>query len=236
MPDAKSLPNSLLANLSDTAWESMRSVFREVPLRHGDSLMRANETFKVIYFPVAGVVSTVALFEDGRTAEMATVGREGFVGIGAVIGSETAIGNQVVQVAGGALAVDYDNFRLFQRTVPAFQRVLLDYAQSFTMQVLQSVACNALHSLEERAARWLLMCDDRAGDGGFVLTQQFLAEMLGASRPRVSTLARTFQSAGLIRYQRGTITIIDRAGLEKTSCDCYAAIRAAYESRNIRLQ
>src|SRR5690349_1355194 len=127
LPSAKSLPNCLLASLSDTAWGSMRSAFREVPLRHGDSLARVNETFKVIYFPVAGVVSTVALFEDGRTAEMATVGREGVVGIGAVIGSEAAIGNHVVQIAGRALAVDYEAFRLFQREIPAFQRVLLEY-------------------------------------------------------------------------------------------------------------
>ena len=109
------------------------------------------------------------------------------------------------------------------RQYPAFQKILLDYAQAFLIQVLQSVACNAVHPVYDRAARWLLTCDDRAGGDVFVLTQQFLSEMLGVSRGMVSTIARTFQKAGLIQYRRGSIAIIDRAGLEEAACDATAS-------------
>lgn len=120
--------------------------------------------------------------------------------------------------------------------IPAFQQTLLNYAQVFIIQVLQSVACNAVHSVQDRAARWLLTCDDRSGGRAFALTQQFFGEMLGVSRPMVNTVARTFQNAGYIRYRRGVITIEDRAALEQASCECYAIIRKAYEDRSIRLK
>jgi len=120
--------------------------------------------------------------------------------------------------------------------MPAFAAILLNYTQAFIAQILQSVACNAVHPVQDRAARWLLTCDDRSGDRSFALTQQFLSEMLGVSRAMVSTVARTFQLAGHIHYSRGVITIKDRAALEEAACECYAIIHDAYGRRGIRLK
>jgi hypothetical protein len=166
---------------------------------------------------------------------MATTGAEGMIDVGAVLGSRIGLSQHVVQVPGKALAASPDSFRQWQAEMHSFQRLLLDYAQAFISQVLQSVACNAVHPIQDRAARWLLTCDDRAGNHRFALTQQFMAEMLGVTRPTVNTVARAFQHAGFIRYHRGAITILDRKGLQEASCECYATIRRAYEWRGIRL-
>jgi CRP-like cAMP-binding protein len=227
--------NALLGALTDTDWQRMSSNSREVPLNSGTVLLRADDPYQQVLFPLAGVVSSVALFKNGASSEMATIGAEGMVDIGAILGSATALSRHTVQVPGTALAVDHAVFRHWQQECPAFRKILLDYAQAFLCQVLQSVACNAVHSVRERAARWLLTCDDRSGASHFVLTQQFLGEMLGASRGMVSAVALSFQRAGFIRYSRGLITIQDRAGLERTSCECYRTIRQAYVDRSLRL-
>jgi CRP-like cAMP-binding protein len=220
MPDAPAHSNSILAALSEADWNRMKPDFREVPLHYGDVLLHADEPMQQVYFPTAGVVSTVALFENGASVEMATIGAEGVIGMGAILGSPLSISRHVVQVPGRAVAIDFTMFRRWQQEIPALQQILMNYTQAFIAQILQSVACNAVHSIQDRAARWLLTCDDRSGDHTFALTQQFLGEMLGASRPMVNTVARTFQRAGYIRYRRGVITIEDRAGLEESSCEC----------------
>lgn len=125
--------------------------------------------------------------------------------------------------------MDIRAFREAQRTLPGFQDLLHTYARAFMAQVMQSVACNAVHSVEERCARWLLMCRDRSEGDRFLLTQEFLAEMLGVSRASVNLVARTLQGAGLIRYSRGGITILDREGLEDSACECYRQVRDLYQ-------
>ncbi|HYZ22551.1 MAG TPA: Crp/Fnr family transcriptional regulator [Rhodopila sp.] len=235
MADEHRSQNSLLAALPDNDWRAIRPDLKEVPLSYGEVLIRADKPFSRIYFLLTGVISSVALFQDGRSAEMATTGAEGMVDIGAVLGSDTSLSQYVVQVPGNALVAHVDTFRQWQAERPAFRRVLLDYAQAFLFQILQSVACNAVHPIQDRAARWLLTCDDRMGNHPLTLTQQLMAEMLGVTRPTVNTVARTFQRAGLIRYHRGLITILDRDGLAAASCECYGTIRRAYEQRNIRL-
>jgi len=236
MPDTSAHPNSILASLPEADWNRMKSSFREVSLIYGDVLLRTDESVQQVYFPTVGVISTVAQFENGASVEMATVGAEGVIDIGAVLGSDTAISRHVVQVPGQGMAIDFTTFRRWQQEIPAFRQILLNYTQAFIAQVLQSVACNAVHPVQDRAARWLLTCDDRSGDHTFALTQQFFGEMLGASRAMVNTVARTFQRAGYIRYRRGIITIEDRAALEEASCECYGIIRKAYEDRRIRLK
>jgi CRP-like cAMP-binding protein len=236
MPSEHQLHNRLLTALPDHDWQAIRPHLKEVPLSHGDILIRADEPIRKVYFPLIGVISSVAPFQDGSSVEGATIGAEGMVDVGAVLGSNTSLGQHVVQVPGKALVTNVAIFRTWQSELPAFQSVLMDYAQAFVSQVLQSVACNAVHPVQDRAARWLLTCDDRAGNQPFALTQQFMAEMLGVARPTVNTIARTFQDAGLIRYHRGLITILDRQGLEAASCECYATIRQAYEQRGIRLR
>ena len=197
MSNTQQRQNSLLAALPAVEWERMQPDFQEVPLRYGDLLIEAGGLLDRLYFPVLGVISTVALFENGASAEMATVGVEGVVSLGAILGTQRALGRHVVQVPGEALVLSYDNFVQWRQRIPAFNRLLLDYAQAFVIQVMQSVACNAVHPIYDRAARWLLTCDDRSGGDSFALTQQFLSEMLGVSRPMVSTIAHTFQRAGL---------------------------------------
>lgn len=236
MPYASGPRNSILAALPRADWDAIKSKFEEVPLNFGDVLVEADKPARRVYFPLAGVVSTVALFDTGASVEMATIGAEGVVGIAAVLGSDRAISHHNVQVAGQALAIDYVTFRQWQQEIPAFNAILLSYTQAFIAQILQSVACNALHPVQDRAARWLLTCDDRSGGREFALTQQFFSEMLGVSRAMVNTVARTFQLAGYIRYSRGVITINDRAALEEASCECYAIIHHAYTSRGVRLK
>jgi CRP-like cAMP-binding protein len=229
-------PNSILASLAEADWGRMKASFSEVPLNHGDVVQHADKPLQQVYFLTAGVVSTVALFENGASVEMATTGAEGMVGIGAILGGQRAINRHVVQIPGKALAIDFGAFQRWQQEIPAFQQILLNYTQAFIAQILQSVACNAVHSVQDRAARWLLTCDDRSDGRTFALTQQFFSEMLGVSRPMINTIARTFQNAGYIRYRRGVITIEDRAALEEVSCECYGIIRQAYEDRSIRLK
>jgi CRP-like cAMP-binding protein len=227
--------NRLLAALPVQDWERLRPHFDEVDLPLGQLLCEGGAPFDRLYFPTAGVISTVAVFADGSAAEMATTGREGMVGVGAILGSDTSLSRQLVQVPGSALVIDYDTFRQVEPDMPSLRVALFAYTQAFMAQVLQSVACNGVHTVEERVARWLLMCHDRSDADQFLLTQEFLAEMLGVSRRAVSMVARTLQRAGLIRYSRGVITIEDRARLEAASCECYGAIRQQYEDRLFRV-
>ena len=160
---------------------------------------------------------------------MATVGNEGAVGAGALLDDNTATGRYLVQLPGSALAIEPAKLRIALEESPSLRALLAAYARAFVGQVMQSVACNAVHSAEERCARWLLMTHDRSGGDTFALTQEFLAQMLGVHRPTVTIVARTLQRAGLIRYSRGSITVLDRAGLEEAACECYHLIRRRYE-------
>lgn len=231
MDTARAPKNHLLAALPRQDWERMQPHFKEVELPLGEILFEQGEPFGRLYFPNSGVVSTVGIFEDGSVAEMATTGREGMVGVAAILGSATALNRNLVEVPGSALVTADEQFRRFLRDIPAFHVLLSAYAQCFLAQVLQSVACNALHQVEERAARWLLMCHDRAEGDTIPLTQEYLAEMLGVSRATVNAVARTLQRAGLIGYRHGMITIRDRRALEEASCECYHVIRRQYEER-----
>jgi CRP-like cAMP-binding protein len=166
---------------------------------------------------------------DGRVAETGTVGREGFTGSETILGNnDTANSRSLVQIAGAATKVPLSTVRAFLDERPHARRLLMAYARALFALVLQSVACNATHSVEQRCARWLLMTHDRAATDTFELTQEFLAAMLGVRRASVNVVGSAFQEAGLIRYSRGKITILDRAGLEAASCECYGIIRRVF--------
>ncbi|MDK1388542.1 Crp/Fnr family transcriptional regulator [Sinorhizobium sp. 8-89] len=184
-----------------------------------------------MYFPTTAIVSSVCAFEDGSAVEMVATGREGMIAVEAVLGSETALSRQVVQVPGSSLMIDLRQFRRAQDELPFFSDALLAYSQAVLAQALQSAACNGVHAVQERAARWLLMCHDRSDSATFALTQSSLAEMLGVSRQAVSIVARALQQAELIRYRRGEVTILSRRGLEQASCECYGIIRQHYDER-----
>jgi CRP-like cAMP-binding protein len=221
--------NHLLASLSANEWARSRKYFDVVNLVRGELLLESGERFSHVYFPEDGIVSMVATFESGAMAETATIGPEGVVSVRAVLGGTDALSRKIVQVSGKSYRIETGSFERLQREVPAFRQELLAYAQVFLSQAMQLVACNGVHSLEERCARWLLMHHDRCEADRFPLTQEFWAEMLGVSRPAVNRVARALQEAGLISYGRGMIEIENRRGLEKVSCECYAIVRNHFD-------
>lgn len=221
--------NRLLAALPYDTLSRLEPHMKAVPLRRGRVLCEVDEPLSQVYFVENGAVSLVTVFEDGTTAEMATVGREGVVGIVTVLGGEHALGSYVVALSGAAVAVDVARFREALRETPMLRPACEAYAQAFLAHLLQNVACNAAHRVEQRCARWLLMCADHTDDGTFELTQEYLAEMLGVRRSTVTVVACALQEAGLIDYRRGSITVRDRRGLEGAACECYRIVRNQYD-------
>jgi len=215
--------------MSASDWARVRKLFEPFELIQGHVLVEPGERFSHVYFPEEGVVSTLATFETGAVAETATTGPEGMISVGAVLGGTSALNGYVVQVPGVSYRIELRPFEKLQRDYPAFRQRLLAYIQVFLGQAMQSVACNGIHSIEERFARWLLMCHDRSEHDRFPLTQEFLAEMLGVSRPSVNRVARALQRAGLIRYSRGMVEIKNRRGLEDVTCECYAIVRQHFD-------
>ena len=198
----------------------------------GRVLCEADEPLRRVYFVEDGAVSLMTIFEDGSTAEMATVGREGMLGIGVFLGGELALGRYVVSVPGLALAMEASQFRNVIRQNPEFCRACEVYAQGFVADLLQNVACNAVHRVEQRCARWLLMCGDHTGEDTLKITQEYLADLLGVRRSTVTIVAGALQRAGLIRYCRGAITVLDRRKLEAAACECYRIVRDRYEQQS----
>jgi CRP-like cAMP-binding protein len=171
----------------------------------------------------------VAVFADRTTAEMATVGHEGLIGIGNILGGEHALARYVVPMPAQVLAIEAAQFRGALRASPELRATCNAYAHAFLGEALQTAACNSVHMVEERCARWLLMSHDRSDGGTLALTQEYLADMLGVCRSTVTLAAGALQRAGLIRYRRAAITVLDRPGLEAASCECYQVIREQYE-------
>lgn len=194
-----------------------------VPFKLKDILRKAGEPIQHVYFPGGGFCSIVTVLEDGSMVEIATVGREGMVGVSAMLdGRQPVPSSSMVQAESDiCYRMTIDAFRSEIERRGPFRDLLSRYAHAHMAFVMQSTACNAMHSVEQRLARWLLMAQDRVGKDEFPLTQEFVAMMLGASRPTVTVVAGTLQKAGLIRYHRGVITILDRGGLESASCECY---------------
>lgn len=179
-----------------------------------------------VYFPTDGVVSLVTPLHTGAIVEVATIGNEGVVGVPVVQPLTSFAVRAITQVAGHALQMEASVFSEWVANSRPFQSLIDRYTQALFGQIAQAAACNRLHSSEERLSRWLLMSRDRVGSDQFMITQEFLAQMLGARRSTVSVSAGILQRAGLIRYARGHVTIVDRTGLEAVACECYAVIKA----------
>jgi CRP-like cAMP-binding protein len=227
--DRQHRANWLLAAMPARDLTRLTPHMETVPLRPRAILAEAGTPLRYAYFPHGGVICLMATMRHG-IAETATVGAEGCVGLEALLGGRTASQRVLVQVGGSASRVAMPELVAATRRSPALQALLLGYVRFFLIQVLQSVACNGLHSVRQRSARWLLMTHDRAGSDSFGLTHQFLAEMLGIQRPSVTLVARALQQAGLIRYSRGALTITNRKGLEAAACECYAIVRHALDA------
>ena len=220
--------NWLLAAMPTSELKRLMPHMEIVPLRPRAILNEAGAPLRYAYFPHGGVICLMAALRKG-VAETATIGAEGFIGFTAVLGGKTSHQRVLVQVGGTASRLATDVLVAAIRRNPALRDLLLGYVRFFLVQVLQSVACNGLHSVRQRCARWLLMAHDRAGTETFGLTHQFLADVLGIQRPSVTLVARSLQQAGLINYRRGTFIIADRKRLEGAACECYAIVRHALD-------
>jgi CRP-like cAMP-binding protein len=181
-----------------------------------------------VYFPVSGVISLVTPLEDGNIVEVATIGNEGIVGVPLVAGGSLAV-RAISQVGGRTLRMDAALFVAELERLSSFRRLVQRYIQALFGQISQAAACNRLHSNEERLSRWLLMSHDRVGTDSFPITHEFLGQMLGSRRATVTLSAGLLQAAGLIRYHRGRVTIVDREGLEGVACECYSIIKGALD-------
>jgi CRP-like cAMP-binding protein len=177
------------------------------------------------YFPIAGLISIVSMMADGTSVEIGMSGWEGMYSISAILGEDTPFQSAMVQLPGRALRLRTRLLRQEMQAEAALQKLLLRYTQAFVCTVAQSAACNRLHFLEQRCARWLLECHDRADTDTFPMTHEFLAMMLGVRRPGVSVAAHTLQEKGLITYAHGAMTVLDRHGLEAAACECYRVIQ-----------
>lgn len=233
-PLERGLPrNRLLTALSlsapdDAGWLASR--LRSVELSLGHVLAPAGEAFDAVYFPVSAVMSVIGRMHDGGAAEIGTVGNEGAVGVSVLLDAPPSPHETVAQIPGIALAIDAAEMRQGMRDRPELRQLLLRYVHEYLMQVAQTAACNRLHGIEQRCARWLLMTHDRVGEAEtFPLTQAYLAIMLGVRRAGVTVAAGALQSAGLITYHRGGIRVVDRVGLEGAACECYALVRRQFD-------
>ena len=217
-------PNRLLAALPAADYARIIPSLVVVPLKLKAILHKPGEPIRDVYFPGGGFCSMLTVLEDGAMVEIATVGREGMVGVSAVLDGAPVTSAAMVQgETDTCYRMAVDAFRREIDRRDAFYELTAHYGQALFGFVAQSTACNAVHSVEQRLARWLLMARDRMGRDHFPLTQEFAAMMLGASRPTVTVVAGTLQKAGLIEYSHGRVTIVDRKKLEAASCECYRA-------------
>ena len=216
--------NKLLARLPPDYYRSLLPRLQPVPLKFRQVLYEPRSPIDHAYFPTRGVVSAIILMEDGGAIEVATVGNEGMVGLPVFLGAVTSFNQVIVQVAGEALRIKGKALEGEASQAGPLRRLLLSYQSAFLAQVLQGLACNGLHTIQQRCCRWLLMTQDRVGADVFPLTHEFLAIMLGVRRASVSEVLEPLQDEGLIRSQRGKITVLDREGLEAACCECYRTI------------
>jgi CRP-like cAMP-binding protein len=230
-PRAARPKNRLLASLPAAEFNRLRPHLITVPIHAQQMLHVKGDALQAVYFPNGGVASITTLMRDGRLVEVATVGDEGMVGIEAFLGADAvALGDTMIQVPGASAdMMGVADFRRLTAAPGSFGPLVGRYVQVVVAQMMQSTACNALHQVQERCARWLLTTHDRMHEQDFHLSHEFLAVMLGVARPTVSLVAGTLQEAGLIRYTRGRVTVLDRAGLKAASCECYAIVRAQFD-------
>lgn len=223
--------NRLLAVLPAADFDRLAPHLKTVPIRLKQVLQRQGEPLRHVYFPNGGVVSITSILPDGSTVEAATVGDEGMLGVEAFLSMDAvAPGETLMQVPDtNAEMMSVEEFRREIATHGALHDLMGRYTQAVIAQMMQGTACNALHHVQQRCARWLLMTHDRMHEQDFHLSHEFLAVMLGVQRPTVSVIAATLQEAGLIRYKHGHVRVMDRKGLEAAACACYPIMRGHFD-------
>lgn len=222
--------NKLLACLPRADFARLRPHLRTVPIAVKQILHARNEPIREVFFPNGGVASVTTVMRDGAMVEIATIGDEGLVGINAFFGTALMSGEAMMQVPDtNAEALSVQVFRGELDRRGAFYNCVELYSQGLVILMMQSTACMALHSVQERCCRWLLMTHDRIHRDDFQLSHEFLAMMLGSTRPTVTVVAGTLQKAGLIKYTHGHMTILDRQRLEAASCECYSTVKEHFD-------
>jgi CRP-like cAMP-binding protein len=221
--------NRLLGLLPPKDYKRLRPHLQAIPLAYRQSLYRAQKPIEFVYFIETGVGSLVNTMKNGQAAEVGTIGNEGMVGLPLLLGDDRAPTSVYVQVPGVGLRIKATVFNEELARSASMRRVMLHYAHAFFNQVAQSAACNQFHTIEQRACRWMLMTHDRMQSDEFLLTQEFLAMMLGVQRTGVTAAASKLQRASLIRYRRGNVTILDRPGLERRACECYGVSKKEFD-------
>lgn len=230
--DGHRILNEILAGLPPPERQLLFPKLEFVRLMVHQVLHEPGDTLKCAYFCNTGMISILSVFPDGKCVEVGLVGKEGFVGVPLVAGFRTAATRAIAQIDATAFRLDSDAFARILKECPVLERRLQQFSQVLAMEVTQIAACNRLHEVEERLARWLLMTSDRVGSNDVPLTQEFLAQMLGTRRASVTVSAGILQRAGLISYTRGDVKITDRAGLEDASCECYGIMRQQIQNWN----
>ena len=221
--------NHLLRLLDASTLALLKPHMRTITVEHGELLHSAAADMEFGYFPLSCIISVLARTEQGQTAETSIVGREGMIGSSSIHGIMTSFAESIVQVAGEAIKIPVSELHRVGLASESLRRTVALFDLSLLAQSQQSTACQALHQVENRAARWLLQCRKRLGSNDIRLTQEFFGQMLGVQRTTINLVERTLQNAGLIQIGRGRISILDAEGLEDVSCDCYERIERRYD-------
>lgn len=221
--------NRILAALLASEYKRLLPRLEHVMLERGEIVYRADQDIEAVYFPEEAVVAMVDTTDDRRTVEVGVIGREGIVGINIFLGGIATPDKAIVQLPGGAMRMKSKDLRREVRFGSPLQRLLLEYTRTFLTVISQSVACSQHHSIQQRVARWLLTMSDYADSREFLMVHESIAAMLGVRRVSITEAAQRLQVAALIDYRRGRISVLDKAGLVKQSCECYLFIRQQYQ-------
>ena len=228
--DQTVVKNRILAALPPLEFALLAKHLTHVDLALGQTLHHAGEPIQHAYFVESGFISVLTILSEGQPLEIGLIGAEGVVGVSVVLGATASYSETMCQTGGGAYRISAAALKDAFAHAPRLRDLLLRYVHVFSVQVAQTAACNAHHELGQRLARWLLAAHDRSGVALLSLTQDLIAVMLGVRRSTVSVAASTLQKAGVIQYQHGRITIVDRLGLENAACECYEAVASEYRS------
>ncbi|MFN0279699.1 MAG: Crp/Fnr family transcriptional regulator [Pyrinomonadaceae bacterium] len=232
MPDSAKgqspLKNHILAALPELEFKLLASVLEPVTLKLGQAIYESGDKMTHAYFPTTTIISLLYVMENGATAEIGVVGNEGVLGIAAFLGGDSMPNRAVIQSAGEAHRIKLADFKSAFKLGGTFQNILLRYTQALMSQIAQTAVCNRLHSLEQQLCRWLLLSHDRLDTDKLVMTHDLISNMLGVRREGITLSAQSLAKKGLIKNVRGSITVVDRQGLERQVCECYAVVNNEY--------
>jgi CRP-like cAMP-binding protein len=232
--EGKQVKNKVLLAIPNNEYELMRGDLTYVDLPDHLSLHEPTQSIEFVYFPNRGMVSQVVVTKDGRTVEVGVVGSEGFVGAGLAVGLTRSSVREIIQIAGDGFRMMGNALERILRSAPQLQVLLNRHTGLQGMQISQTAACNRLHDIQQRLARWLLMTQDRVSLGVLPITHDFIATMMGTDRSTVSLAASVLQKKGIIEYVRGAVKIVNRRKLEKSACECYVVIQQLEDELGIR--